>query len=254
MNRLNFDLIAIDIVDGIDDKFYAVDINGLISMNPIVQYTEEFNYQLKKLFGRDFYFNCPDKIKDFDKVKIGSQNINSQVHINNIEFKYENKLNWRKKVEVDCPKIATNIIFHKNPDYPKILFKPENGWRSKGIKLYNIDSEIGNKQSTFDIFNQARRECKVFNKEIFIEEFIPSKTIGDYCYTTRVLLIKNNREIHPLLFLDRKCAKPIIKNLKKGKLNEDDSLSYLSNVTDVNKKFYPNEDYKLREFVKKIKM
>jgi len=254
MGKINYDLIAIDIVDGIDDKFYAVDINGLISMNPIIQYTEEFNYQLERIFGKDFYFNCPSKIKDYDKVKIGSQNKNSQVHINNLGFDYENKLVWRKKIEVNCPKIGTNITFHENPDYPKILFKPENGWRAKGIKLYNIDNTIESRQSTFDVLNQARRECKVFNKEVFIEEFIPSKTIDDYCYTTRVLLIKNSRETHPLLFLNRKCAKPIIKNLKPGRLTDDECLSYLSNVTDVNKKFYPNEDYKLREFVKKIKL
>lgn len=253
-SKVNFNLIAIDIVDGIDDKFYAVDINGQISMNPIIQYTDEFNYQLQKIFGKDFYFNCPNEIKDYDKVKIGSLNKNSQVYINNFRFNYENKLVWRKKIEVNCPKIGTNIIFHENPDYPKILFKPENGWRAKGIKLYNHKITNENKKDTFDILNNARRECNIFNKEIFIEEFIPSKTIGNYCYTTRVLMITNNKETHPLLFLDRKCANPIIKNLKIGKLSNVDCLSYLSNVTDINKKFYPNEDYKLREFVKNINL
>jgi hypothetical protein len=253
-DKINYNLIAMDIVDGIDGNFYAVDINGLISMNPIIQYTDEFNYKLQKIFGKDFYFNCPDVIKDSDKVNIGSLNKNSQVYINNFRFNYENKLIWRKKIEVNCPKIGTNIVFHENPDYPKILFKPENGWRAKGIKLYNNNNIIENKQSTFDTLNQARRECKAFNKEMFIEEFIPSKTIDSYCYTTRVLMITNNRETHPLLFLNRKCANPIIKNLKFGRLSNEDCLSYLSNVSDINKKFYPNEDYKLREFVKKINL
>lgn len=65
-----FDLIALDIVEGLDNNYYVVDINGLVSLWPIDQHLSEFENNIKKLFNEYFYFECSDSISDFDQYII----------------------------------------------------------------------------------------------------------------------------------------------------------------------------------------
>lgn len=252
-NKKKYKLLALDVVDGLDDNFYVVDINGLIGLKPIIQHFDEFNNRIKDLFGNDFYFDCSNIINESEKIKLGSQNEDSPIWISNNKFDFENKLEWRKKFNISAPRIGTKISIHQNPDYPKFLFKPEIGYKSIGIKIFNHTKKPHYSQSEiFDILNYYKDIAQI-NQNNFVEEFIPSKLIGDFCYTSRVLILVNESEHHPLLFLNRKCAKPIIKNLKNGILNTEESLSYLSNVSDINRTYLTNEDPKLRDFILNIK-
>jgi len=135
-----FNLIALDIIEGLDGQFYVVDINGLVGLSAILQYRFEFESQLNSLFGSDFYFHSPKTIKNSENLKIGSQNENSTIHISNNSFRYENKILWRKKFQINSPRISKNIQINNLSDYPKILFKPEDGFGSQGIVLYNFDT------------------------------------------------------------------------------------------------------------------
>lgn len=253
-NKKKYKLLALDVVDGLDNNFYVIDINGLIGLKPIIQHFEEFNNRIKDLFGNDFYFDCPDIIHENENIKIGSQNENSPIWISNNKFDFENKLEWRKKFNISSPSIGAKISIHQNPDYPKFLFKPELGYKSIGIKLFNhITKPYYTQSEIFDILNYYRNTVQT-NQNIFVEEFIPSKLIDEFCYTSRVLMLVNENEHYPLLFLNRKCAKPIIKNLKNGILSPEESLSYLSNVSDINRQYFTNEDPKFRDFITNIKL
>ena len=55
VNRKKFwTLIALDIVKGLDNNFYIVDINGLIGLRPIIQFEKEFNKRLYEIIGDKF--------------------------------------------------------------------------------------------------------------------------------------------------------------------------------------------------------
>lgn len=228
MNKYN--LIAIDIIDGIDNNFYVVDVNGLIGINSILMYRDIFETSLSDIFGEVVNIECSDFIKNSEQIK---RKTNSKITISNEGFIYENKLKWRKAFNLPCPKINKNIKLHTNPDYPKFLKKLNHSFRGMGIELYNTNELI--------------------EEEGFLEEFIPSKTIDGYCYSVRVILIVNNIECHPLLFLNRKCCNPVIKNLKEGKLTKEEKLSYISNLCD-NFDYEINNDEKLKKFVNNLKI
>lgn len=231
-----FDLIALDIVEGLDNNYYVVDINGLVSLWPIDQHLSEFENNIKKLFNEDFYFECSDSISDFDQYIIGSGNKNSKIHIFNHGFIYEDKIQWRSKFDIKCPDIY-DIKIHEHKEYPKYLVKPNMGCKSSGIKLYN---DILFKNKLIDSH--------------FVEEFIPSKLINNHCYSIRVYMIINKTECYPVLYLQRICPKPIITDLRDGLLTSEERISYLSNATSDNKIFYQNNSDSLKEFVSKIKI
>lgn len=228
MNK--YTLIALDIIDGLDENFYVVDINGLIGINSILKYKKEFDETLYSVFNENVNIECSDFIKNYDKIK---RKTNSNITISNTEFKYEDKLEWRKRFDIPCPKINNEITPHSHPDYPKYLSKPKFNFKGKGIDLYN-DNNLSNTTN-------------------FLEEFIPSKTIDGYCYSVRVIMVINEKESHPILFLNRKCSKPIIKNLEIGKLKNEDKLSYISNLSDTFD-YEINKDSRLKEFASNLKI
>ena len=151
-------------------------------------------------------------------------------------FANENKLRWRNLYDLPCPEINENAKPHFNPDYPKYLLKPEFSYKAMGIVLTNNNiANINDK---------------------FVEEFIPSKLINDHCYSIRVVMIINEEEWHPLLFLNRICQKPIIKNLHEGDLTDEEKLSYISNfkISEKNNtiEYIENKDPRLVEFIKNL--
>jgi hypothetical protein len=224
-----YKLIALDIIEGLDDNFYIVDINGLIGIQSILQFKEEFVGNILETFGELVNIECSEFITDHSKI---ITHTNSNVTIMNSGFSHENKLAWRKAYDLPCPQINGNIVPHSNPDYPKYILKPEFSFRGRGIILSN-NKFVGNGKG-------------------FIEEFIPSKLINEHCYSIRVIMVLNKSESIPLLFLNRICKNPIIKDLHGGELTEDENLSYISNLKSNKVKYVKNEDIKLKEFIKKL--
>jgi carbamoylphosphate synthase large subunit len=229
MNKYN--LIALDIIEGLDDNFYIVDINGLIGATAILKYKKSFDDALLKIFGEVVNIECSSFVKKHELLK---RKTNSNIIIQNNGFIYENKLKWRKYYNLPCPKINEKVKPHNHPDYPKYIVKPEFSFKGRGIVLSN--NEVINTNNKF------------------IEEFIPSKLINGYCYSIRVIVIINKNECHPLLFLNRICEKPIIKNLHRGELTEEENLSYISNLNIGSGviKYEQNKNNNLKEFIKKI--
>tara|TARA_Y100000389_G_scaffold153580_1_gene153864 strand:- start:1758 stop:2453 length:696 start_codon:yes stop_codon:yes gene_type:complete len=225
-----YTLIALDIIDGLDENFYVVDINGLIGINSILKYKKEFDDSLHSIFNEKVNIECSDFIKNSNKIK---KKTNSNITISNTGFQYEDKLKWRERFDIPCPKINNEIIIHSNPDFPKYLSKPKFSFKGRGIDLYN-DNNLSNTTN-------------------FLEEFIPSKTIDGYCYSIRVIMVINEKESHPILFLNRKCSEPIIKNLEIGKLKDGDKLSYISNLSDAFD-YEINTDSRLKEFISNLKI
>ena len=230
-----YNLIALDIIDGLDGKFYVVDINGIIGVNSIMKYKAQFDKRILEIFGEKVNIECSTFVKNGDELITKTD---SNVVIKNLGFKYENKMDWRRVYNFPCPQINEKINPHSHPDYPKYLLKPEFSFKGRGIILSND---------------------KIIKKgNNFIEEFIPSKLIDGHCYSIRVIMVINKKESYPLLFLNRICQKPIIKNLHEGKLNEEESLSYISNLKADKENeiahYVENKDPKLIEFIKKIKI
>ncbi len=222
----NFNLIAVDIIEGLDDNFYVVDINGDIGLDSILQHQEEFDNKLLEIFGHD------DIHYDFYET-FGND---SRVTIFNSTYYYENKMSWRE-FNYKCPSINELAKPHSLSDYPKFLIKPKFDYQARNISVYNTDSLPENLDNSY-----------------FVEQFIPSKLIDDHCYSIRVILIVNETHTYPILYLNRKCLNPIIRNLPSGKLSDEDVKSYLSNVTNKNIHFTKNIDPKLKEFVESLKI
>lgn len=232
-----YTLIAVDIVEGLDDNFYVVDINGLIGLRSITPHLDTFEKKLKEIFcDKEYYFDCSLLINNFDKVKIGSGNRNSNIWIENQGINFENKLSWREKFKINCPSTSDNIKINDNDDYPKYLLKPVFNFKSRGVELYNQPELI---------------EC---GSEYFLEEFIPSKTKDGYSYAIRVILIIDEIEQHPIIYTIRKCENPLIKNLGRGKLTFNESLSYLSNRSEKNPDYQLYNNDKLIEFVNNLNL
>lgn len=226
-----YNLIALDIIDGLDNKFYIVDINGTIGAKAIIQYKEQFDKRIFEIFGEMVNIECSKFVYDRDKIIAKT---NSDIVIRNLGFKYENKIDWRKVYDLPCPRINENAKPHSHPDYPKYLLKPEFSFKGRGIALLNgkaIDDDMK-----------------------FIEEFIPSKLINEHCYSIRVIMAIGKSECHPLLFLNRICKNPIIKDLHNGMLNKKENLSYISNLKENTASYIENKDSKLRDFIKKVKI
>lgn len=219
MTKYKFNLVAIDVIDGLDNNFYVIDVNGLIGVQSILKYQYIFHTELRKLFGNFYSLNCLTSfVKDFDLLNEGL-NKNSLVVINNDVFKHENKLDWREKYDFASPPItlyrnSSCLEIHNNPDYPKFLTKPNFSFGGMGIELYNELETISNKEDEF------------------IEQYIPNKLIDGHCYHSRLIIITNEDETFPILRLNKLCARPIIRNLKQGILTEEESLSYISNRND----------------------
>ena len=224
-----YNLIALDIIDGLDDKFYVVDINGIIGVNSIMKYKVQFDKRILEIFGEKVNIECSTFVKNREEIITKTD---SNVVIKNLGFSYENKMDWRRVYNLPCPRINEKIKTHSHPDYPKYMLKPEFSFKGRGIILYND------------------KVLKKGNK--FVEEFIPSKLIKGHCYSVRVIMIINKKESHPLLFLNRICKEPIIKNLHSGELTEHESLSYISNLKQNTPHYIENEDPKLRDFIKNL--
>lgn len=228
-----YNLIALDIIDGLDENFYIVDINGLIGINSILKYKTSFDEALLKIFGERVNIECSSFINNNEEIIMKTD---SKVLIQNNGFTNENKLKWRNVYNLPCPEINDNAKPHSNPDYPKYLLKPEFSFKGNGIVLSNKNTIGGN------------------NK--FVEEFIPSKLINGKCYSIRVIMIINKEEWHPLLFLNRICQEPIIKNLHKGDLTNEENLSYISNLQLSGRnnivEYIENKDPKLVDFIKNL--
>jgi hypothetical protein len=234
--KKNYTLIGVDIIEGLDDNFYIVDVNGLIGLRRITQHLDEFNKKLNELFNEDVYFECSTSINNWDKVKIASGNKESKIWVQNLGFSYENKLSWRKKFNLPSPKIENEIVEHTNPDYPKYLLKPEFNFKSRGIELYN------------NLTNKFPKHGH------FLEEFIPSKLIDNHCYNIRVIMIVNEDNHYPILYTLRKCPNPIIKNIKSDILTEEESLSYISNRSNQNVDYELYDNDKLKKFISNLKI
>ena len=65
-------------------------------------------------------------------------------------------------------------------------------------------------------------------------------------------MIVNKKESYPLLFLNRVCQRPIIKNLHSGELTKDENLSYISNLEENTSPYIENKDPKLKAFIKTL--
>jgi len=230
-----YKLIALDIIDGLDDKFYIVDINGIIGVNSIMKYKVQFDKRILEIFGEMVNIECSSFVKNGDEIITKTD---SNVVIKNLGFKYENKMDWRRVYNLPCPQINEKIKTHSHPDYPKYMLKPEFSFKGRGIVLSND--------------NIVKKGSK------FVEEFIPSKLIDGHCYSVRVIMIINKKESHPLLFLNRICQEPIIKNLHEGDLTNEENLSYISNLQvsgrNNNVKYIENKNPKLVDFIKKINL
>ena len=224
-----YNLIALDIIDGLDDKFYVVDINGVIGVRSIIQYKKQFNKGISGIFDEKVNIECSDFVKNKEEIITKTD---SDVVIQNLGFNYENKMDWRRVYNFPCPQINEKIKPHSHSDYPKYLLKPEFSFKGRGIILSN-DKII-----------------KKGNK--FIEEFIPSKLINGHCYSVRVIMIINKKESYPLLFLNRVCQRPIIKNLHSVELTKDENLSYISNLEENTSPYIENKDPKLKAFIKTL--
>jgi len=214
MRKYKFNLLAIDVIDGLDNNFYVIDVNGILATPPILKYKDIFHNELRKLFGNHYSFDYMCDEEGFDLLNEGL-NTNSLVVISNDGFLNENKLEWREKYDFTAPPITLHksscLETHDNPDYPKFLIKPEFSFCGMGIELYN-ESEI-----------------VLTKKDEFIEQYIPGKLIDGNCYHSRLIIITNNDETIPILRLNKLCARPIIRNLNQGILTEEQSLSYISN-------------------------
>lgn len=259
--KKSYKMISLDIIEGIDDEFYIVDVNGLIGIRSVIEFSKEFTENIKNIIGEDYHFECPElkinpnAIANFDLIN-GGLNLKSDITIYNTKFPLENKLKWRNKLKLKSPKIGRNISYHDHPNYPKYLVKPQFCYQGKGILLYNdfnpnIDDQ--NIQVIKNLFESS-------DNGIFFEQFIPSKLIDRHCYSVLVLLIVNQTECHPVLYVNRMCYRPIIENLQIGKLSEEATLSYISNRAvnlpdyEVSKFYRLNTDQKIREFLKQIKI
>ena len=253
--KKSYRLISLDIIDGIDGNFYIVDINGLIGVRPILLFQDVFNKNITEKIGSDYHFECPElksnpnAINNFDLIN-KNLNLDSNITIYNTSFSFENKLEWRRKLKLDSPNIGINISYHDYDSYPKYLIKPQMSLQGKGILLFNDFNPNLNDESI--------KKIKQSYGNLFLEQFIPSKLIDNHCYSVRVLLLVNQNECHPVLFANRLCYKPIIQNLNRGRLSDDDSLSYISNRTfpnidyDVSKFYRINTDERIREFIKNV--
>lgn len=214
MRKYEFNLLAIDVIDGLDNNFYVIDVNGSLGANPILKYQDIFHNELRKLFGNHYSLDYMCYDENFELLNEGL-NTNSLVVINNDAFEHENKLDWREKYDFPAPPItlykSSCLETHDNPDYPKFLIKPKFSFCGRGIELYN-ESEI------------------VLTKEDkFIEQYIPGKLIDGHCYHSRLIIITNKDETIPILRLNKLCSRPIIRNLNQGILTEEQILSYISN-------------------------
>ena len=225
-----YKLIALDIVEGLDDNFYVLDINGLIGVNSIIQHKKEFDEEILNIFGEEVNIECGEFIKDRHKIEVKTD---SNIIIQNNGFANENKLLWRKEYNLPCPKINNEIIPHKNPNYPKYLLKPDFSFQGRGITLLNKKIEIPENH--------------------FLEEFIPGKTIDGHCNGIRVIMIISKKECKPLLYLNRVCCNPILENIKEDILDEEQSLSYINNRCKP-LVYFQNKDSKLKEFIKTIQI
>jgi len=232
MEKYHFNLLAIDVVESLDDKFYVIDFNGSIGISPsIINFQDEFNKSLINLFGENYYFECYDEFVNdpefgimrgvFNSTLNGVNNLNkgldknSLVVIHNDGFPDENKLKWRSKYEFESPLIGNDVKIHNHPDYPKFLIKPTYSYSGRGIKLYN------------------QKKFTTINNNQFIEQFITCKLINNHCYHSRLIIIHNEYETFPILHLNKLCPNPIIRNLNEGLLTEEESLSYISNKVDL---------------------
>ena len=229
MIKYKFNLVAIDVIDGLDNNFYVIDVNGLIGVKSIIKYQDIFHTELRKIFGNYYSFDdCSDFVKDFEILNEGLSQ-NSLVLITNNGFDYENKLDWREKYNFASPPIAlyknSYLEMHENPDYPKFLTKPFFCYGGIGIELYNQPELVSTRE------------------DFFIEKYIPGKLIDEHCYSSRLIIITNEDETLPILRMNKLCAKPIIRNLKQGTLTEDQSHSYISNKEDEENPNYFSDKY-----------
>ena len=40
MRKYKFNLLAIDVIDGLDNNFYVIDVNGILATPPILKYKD----------------------------------------------------------------------------------------------------------------------------------------------------------------------------------------------------------------------
>jgi hypothetical protein len=246
IDKYKFELMAIDVIDGIDDNFYVIDVNGVIGVQPsVIKHQDIFHAELRKLFGNNYSLN--GFVTDFELLNEGLDK-NSLVSINNHGIGHEDKLDWRAKYDFPAPPINSNVEIHGHPDYPKFLTKPSNAFEGRGIELYNLSDPV------------------IPKKDHFVEQYIPGKLINGHCYHSRLIVIFNTYDTIPLLRLNKLCTNPIIRDLKEGVLSKEQSLSYISNrsdeknpnhLIDKREKWILNSDERFENFsidlVKKIK-
>jgi hypothetical protein len=230
MRKYEFKMLAIDLIDGLDNNFYVIDVNGLVGVQSILKHKDIFHTELRKFFDNNYSFECSWSsivdIVDFDLLNEGL-NLNSLVIIENNGFIHEDKLEWRKIYNFPAPAITLGksscLEMHDNPDYPKFLTKPNFSFGGMGIELHNTEIEPKEKH--------------------FVEKYIPGKLIDGHCYHSRLIIITNEYETLPILRLNKLCSKPIIRNLKQMTLSEDQSYSYISNKEDEKDPNYFNDKW-----------
>ena len=115
-----YKLIALDLIDGLDGKFYVVDINGIIGVNSIMKYKVQFDKRILEIFSEKVNIECSPFVKNGDELIIKTD---SNVVIKNLGFKYENKMDWRRVYDLPCPQTNEKIKTHSHPDYPKYMLK-----------------------------------------------------------------------------------------------------------------------------------
>ena len=228
-----YKLIALDIIEGLDDEFYVVDINGIIGNEAINQFEDIFINTIKNVFHSN-HISFIESSLEYDHIERLNPHFQLPVQheISNRGIGFEDKMVWRKKFNISSPPIDEDIKFHHNKNYPQYLLKPNFAFKGRGIRLFNSTT--------------IKKEDKKF-----VEQFIPSKLINDHCYSIRVIIVVGEGVCHPILYLNRICCTPIIKNLKEGELSTEESLSYISNRCD-NYHYEINKSVSLKEFIKKI--
>ena len=79
----SYKLIALDIIDGLDGKFYVVDINGIIGVSSILEYKTQFDKRILEIFAENVNIECSSFVKNGDKIITKTD---SNVVIKNLGF------------------------------------------------------------------------------------------------------------------------------------------------------------------------
>ena len=61
MRKYEFKMLAIDVIDGLDNNFYVIDVNGLVGVQSILKHKDIFHTELRKFFDNNYSFECSNQ-------------------------------------------------------------------------------------------------------------------------------------------------------------------------------------------------